>query len=592
MSDVAEPSSVVNTFTPILDVDSRGAFVRLPGARILRLHDTVFSRWYLRSRFKKMEATEAGKHWFSNTGPLNLLSTTLMKTKPREYQEIGLIRMLIDPMSLFFDMGLGKTFMILYHCMALFEHQNKNYFLIVCPHTLFLEWKEQIQKHITISADCQTFVLHGTKLKKEAANLRCANTAKPIFIFTSYHTLKNVSKILETLPISLFAADEASRMRYMKTAITKEIHALGQKLPNAFKIPLSGTPSTTEVEGYFSLYEWSRPGCTGFPSSFMFQKHFQKHKQFLVTKIDGEEKHVFYEKKEEWLARNYPKNSMKTYAELGYTFELQSRNPLALPIIRVYTKFDSIQNATQLQALTERNAYARKKEEVLPELPAKIYIVRQVEMSDEQRRAYHEILTTCRTELEDKVFSFSNQNSPFAKLHQIANGYLKKGDDIYWFKEQPKLEALDTLLDEAGEEQVIVWAPFIPLIDRLHRHILDRGATVGKMYGNTTNKERDAIITAFKQKQLQYIVANPAVMGLGYNLAMSYIQAWITNWFKPDERSQAEDRQHRIGQENGVMIYDFPSIGTIERKILKTLQKKIEIEDQILSIKDLIGDIG
>ncbi len=294
MSDVAEPSSVVNTFTPILDVDSRGAFVRLPGSRILRLHDTRFSRWYLRSRFKKMEATDAGKLWFAASGPIKLQATSLMQTAPREYQEIGLIRMLIDPTSLFFDMGLGKTFMVLYHCMSMFEHQNKNYFLIVCPHTLFLEWKEQIEKHVKIASECQTFILHGTKLKKESARLRTANASKPIFIFTSYHTLKNVSKVLETLPISLFAADEASRMRYMKTSITKEIHDLGLKLPNAFKIPMSGTPSTTEVEGYFSLYEWSRPGCTGFTSAFMFKKHFQKEKQFLVTMINGIEKHVFY----------------------------------------------------------------------------------------------------------------------------------------------------------------------------------------------------------------------------------------------------------------------------------------------------------
>ncbi len=283
---------------------------------------------------------------------------------------------------------------------------------------------------------------------------------------------------------------------------------------------------------------------------------------------------------------------MQTYAQLGYSFQMQSRDPLALPILRVYTKFDSIQNMEQLQGLTERNAYARKKEEVLTELPPKTYIIRSVEMSEEQRKAYHEVLTTCRTELEDKIFSFSNQNSPFAKLHQIANGYLKKNDDIYWFKQQPKLEALDTLLDESGEEQVIVWAPFIPLINRLYGHIKDRGDAVEMLYGEVSNKRRDEIITAFKQKQLRCIVANPDVMGLGYNLAMSYIQAWITNWFKPDVRNQAEDRQHRLGQENGVMIYDFPSIGTIERKILKTLQKKIAIEDQILSIKDIIGEIG
>ena len=585
MTDIKETPSSVNTFTPILDTDSRGAFVRLSPTRNLRIHDTLFSRWYLRSRFTQLNATDSGRAWFALKTLPPMLETTWMNKPPREYQKIGLQRMRVDAMSLFFDMGLGKTFMFLHYCLALFEQQNKNYFLVVCPNNLFIEWKAQILEHVKTPELIQTYVLHGTKRAEASAALRTADPRRPIFIFTSYHTLKNVAEMLATLPITVWGCDESQNIRYMSTAITKVAHKLASKIPNSYRIPLSGTPSSTKVSGYFSLYEFAKPGCTGFSSEFMFNKHFEKQLQFLVTNIDGKERHVFYEKKDDWIEKNKP----------GFSWALQVHDPESeLPILRVYHKPVGVQNFDQLQQMTERWAYARKKEEVLPDLPEKTYIQKMIPLSAAQRKAYQDVLANSRTEIESTVFSFSNMSSPHSKLHQIANGYLKNSDGtIYWFDEQPKIEALDSFLNDAENEKVLIWVPFIPLLEKIVARIRERGEPVVTLHGSMTQRERDESVTTFKtsEEPVRW-VGNPAAGGVGYNLAMSCVQLFYTNWHRPDQRNQAEDRQHRLGQTRGVMIYDFTSEGTLEIKLLNSLRKATNLEDRILTIRDLRGEIG
>lgn len=590
MSDIHAAAAAVNTFTPILDVDATGVFVRLTPSTIFRLKDTLFSRWYLKARFPHLNATPAGTAWFTRI-PLENPSTTLMNFAPRNYQQIGIQRMALDPMSLFFDMGLGKTFMVLYYSMYLFERKNKNYFLIVCPNSLIGEWQEQIAIHLKASVNPQIFVLHGTNRNKEAAKVRVADPARPIFVLTTYHTLKTVAAKIEMLPFSMFIADEASRIRYMSSAITKAAHVLRARWPEARCIPLSGTPSTTKIEGYYSMFEFCWPNSTGFSNVFMFKKHFEIQKRFMITKIEGKDKHIFYEKKEAWLERNYPQGSEHTYAELGYSFSPSPRRANELPIIRVYDKTDGVQNLPQLQQMTERLAYSKKKEDVLTELPPKTYIVRSVEMSEEQRTAYHEVITTNRTVLENTVFSFNNMSSPHCKLHQIANGYLKNGNDIYWFPEQPKIDALDDLLDGAENEKVIIWVPFIPLLERLEHHIREtRKEDVISIHGGVSAAKRTELIARFKDKNgVARMLGNPAAAGEGLNLFMSHLQVFYTNWTRADQRTQAEDRQHRLGQERGVMIYDLITRGTIEKKIHNNLKKKTEIEQTILSPQELLG---
>ena len=57
---------------------------------------------------------------------------------------------------------------------------------------------------------------------------------------------------------------------------------------------------------------------------------------------------------------------------------------------------------------------------------------------------------------------------------------------------------------------------------------------------------------------------------------------YYANDFNLETRAQSEDRAHRIGQKNNVTYVDLISEGTIDERIVKSLQSKIDIGAKVL----------
>jgi SNF2 family DNA or RNA helicase len=249
---------------------------------------------------------------------------------------------------------------------------------------------------------------------------------------------------------------------------------------------------------------------------------------------------------------------------------------------------DGVQNLDQLQQITSTWAYVLRKHEIAADLPPNTFVPRYIAMTTEQERAYEQMLEENKATINETTFSFQRQDTPFAKLHQIANGYIKRGDTVEFFKKQPKLEELLHVIEEAGDEKHVVWSPFVDQIKQIEAFLNKHDISCVTLYGATAkNKRRDAVHAFHGNKQV--LIANPDVAGLGLNLTCAYIQHFMTNWFKADVRLQAVDRLHRQGQLSAVLTNDYISIGTVEKRILRSLMENINLENQILTPNDLRG---
>jgi SNF2 family DNA or RNA helicase len=56
----------------------------------------------------------------------------------------------------------------------------------------------------------------------------------------------------------------------------------------------------------------------------------------------------------------------------------------------------------------------------------------------------------------------------------------------------------------------------------------------------------------------------------------------IDPWWNPAAELQALSRAHRIGQDKNVMVYRFISTGTIEEKILRLQEQKIQLSSTFI----------
>lgn len=593
-------ANAVNPNSCFLFINSQNEpSIQVTNGKIIKIPKPPFGPWFIRTHFKHMEATPEGAAWFKRHDPSSYSEIKHLIFPPKPYQILGINRMKIGSCALWLSMGLGKTFITIAYCLSICQKHQRNIFLILCPVSVFVTWEQEIAKHVHPSANAKIVFAHGPKKHDVIAKLRASESDAPTFVVTSYETHKIIRENIQELPLKAIFLDEVSRVKNIEKARTKAVFELVRNLPHVPRYELSGTPSTAKPIGYFSLYEILHPGASGHNNLYSFKHTYTEQKRFLVAEVptpDGNIRlqHVFADGAQNWLKKNYPPGSTISYAALGYTFEEQPKpNRLSLKIAKIYNKDAGVKNIEQLQRVTDAWAYVVKKEAVLDQLPPKGYVERHVEMSDEQQRVYNELVETCRTHIGETRFSFGHTSSPYIKLIQVANGFLVNNDKtVTFFKEQPKLEDLLTIIEESDYEKMIVWSPWRPQIKQISEFLTENGIGNVQIHGDVKPDQRLYVVSQFQNHdKTPILVANPSVAGLGLNLTVAHLETFMSNWYKPDDRIQAEDRCHRIGQEFKVTITDILAKNSLERKILHSLIRSIDLEGQILSVNDLTGGI-
>ena len=81
---------------------------------------------------------------------------------------------------------------------------------------------------------------------------------------------------------------------------------------------------------------------------------------------------------------------------------------------------------------------------------------------------------------------------------------------------------------------------------------------------------------------LRFFVGNPKTGGYGLTLTSSHTVVYYSNDYSLEVRLQSEDRAHRIGQTSKVTYVDLMADHTIDEKIVKALNAKIDLASQVM----------
>jgi len=597
-------NATVNVF-PLLFLDENNTpKVRLTPHKIVPLNDNFFSRWYLRAHLPHLHATPDAAEWFNEHNPGVLPEVPGLLHAPLQYQIMAINRMRISNCALWLDMGLGKTFICLAYALLTHEARRRaSVFLVICPVSVFVSWEDQIQEHVEAGL-IEVCVAHGRKktdVLQQIRLKRVAQQAPPItFILTSYETAGSIKSQLSNIAVDAVFLDESSKIKNAESKRTRSVHGLISLLPATQAFALSGTPSTTNPLGFFSQYEALGKGASGSPDAFTFKKTYTTSQRFFECLIlhddgkpSGRPRHIPAETSkdvEEWMKYNTLADSTRTFAEAGYKVSTR-KGPCRIVPLHRYSRITGFRNLDRLATVTKRHAYVLKKEDVLKDLPPKTYVRRRIPLPVDQRKAYRDLLNRNSTVLKDLKFSFSDRASPYVKLHQIAQGFLTDQDGTrHEFSANPKLDEVLTIYEEAGEQKIIIYAPYIFQLDTLGRFLNKHKIEHRRIDGSVPQKRRSSILHEFTRPQApRVLICNPSVAGIGLNLTWATIEIFMANWYVPDVRLQAEARCHRIGQHNAVTIFDLIAEGTLEAALLANTRKKINTEQMILSPAQLKG---
>jgi SNF2 family DNA or RNA helicase len=256
-----------------------------------------------------------------------------------------------------------------------------------------------------------------------------------------------------------------------------------------------------------------------------------------------------------------------------------------------YDKLEEYVNLDELQRILATASDRVLKEDVL-DLPPKLFTKRYYELNSEQVKRYTELRDEFETEFTDGArVDGQLAITRLLRMHQVCCGY------AYTDAEEAEpfrlLGEYNPLLDAVKEwtsglyNQAIIWARFRKDIDQ----VMDMLGNKAVRYdGTLSDDEAERSKLAFQAGDKQFFVGNPQKGGTGLTLNMAKHTGFMSNSFKLIERLQAEDRNHRFGQDASVDYTDFEGMlpngkATVSGKIIRSLRSKYDIAAQITGDK-------
>jgi len=472
------------------------------------------------------------------------------KTKPYAHQITALEKSWNKiAYGYFMEMGTGKSKVLVDNIAMLYDAGKINGALIIAPKGVYRNWySSEIPTHLAshIQHKMVLWTASTSKTKdKEYQQLFKSDYDLHILVMNveAFSTKKGIdfaSKFLRTHK-TIMAVDESTTIKTPSAKRTKAIVDLGTKAH--YRRILTGSPVTKSPLDLYTQCAFLHEDLLGFSSFYAFRNRY-------AHMID----------------RNFGGRRVQ--------------------IVGSYQRLD------ELADILNKFSYRVLKEDCL-DLPEKIYIKREIELTDEQEKAYATMKSAALASIKGKLATAPHVLTQMMRLHQITCGHLKTDEgDITELKSNRLNELMDVL--EEVEGKAIIWANYIYDIEHIVTEIKKKYGddSVVQYYGAIASDQRQTNIEKFQNPKSNYrfFVGNPQTGGYGITLTCANTVIYYSNGYDLEKRLQSEDRAHRIGQKKSVTYVDLIAAKTIDEKIVKALRSKINIASTIMGeeLKDWI----
>jgi len=221
----------------------------------------------------------------------------------------------------------------------------------------------------------------------------------------------------------------------------------------------------------------------------------------------------------------------------------------------------------------------RTKDQVLTDLPPKLFRDAEMELTSQQLESYELAERKGVVRLSEMGGSAKIQHvfELVLRLKQICNFDPATGSSS-------KLERLRADLEEvAGSgRKAIVFSQWVSVLKRLSAELQGFGPL--EYHGKIPSARRDAVIRRFRDDPAKHVILmSYGAGGVGLNLQFANYVFLFDRWWNPAVEDQAINRAHRIGVEGKVIVTRFLMLGTIEERIDRILQEKRELFNVIFS---------
>ena len=345
--------------------------------------------------------------------------------------------------------------------------------------------------------------------------------ANDTLIIASYDIVaRNIEKFT-SIQFDLIVIDESHYIKDFKTKRCKSVLKLNSEL----KIALTGTPILNKPIEIFETLKWLDP--TIFPCFLTF-------------------------------ARRYCSN-IKSYG--SYLIE----------------EWSGAQNLDELnQILNDTILLRRRKIDVLPQLPEKTRQIIKIEgLSSAKKEQY--------AELFEKIEKISKeQDNKKEKVDEFIKILAIERHKLGVEKVRYTIKYVEDVL--CTTNKVVIFAHHLDVLDLLNEYLQKSGIECVNFTGRMKPMEKQTSIERFQNDEnVRVFLATIRTASVGITLTAANTVIFHELDFTPGLMIQAEDRVHRIGQKQNVLIQHIVFDGGVDSILARILLRKQAIFNQLFN---------
>ncbi len=426
--------------------------------------------------------------------------------------------------ALLIEMGCGKSLISVAVAGTLYEAGKIRKLLIVCPLSICGVWEEEFLKFADFNYDLK--ILKGTADSK-AMMLNSMNGDSLQVAVVNYESVWRIEPQIKDWEPDMIVCDESHKIKTHNIAASKSLHRLGEKA--GYKLILTGTVITNKEIDVFSQYK------------------------FLDPQIFGKSFYTF---------RN------RYFDMVGYGNHT--------PVLKKSME-------PELKEKIHSIAFRATKAECL-DLPETTDIVRYIDLEPNAMNIYKHLVRDSFAELSRGEVTATNILTKILRLSQLTGGFL--GDDegkaIHQIS-SAKLDALEDIVDEvtSSGKKLVVIARFIPEINEITKLLEKKNLKFSIITGNVKNRSQQ--IEKFQNdSDVLVFVGQIATAGLGITLTASSTMVFYSLDYSMSNFEQTKARIHRAGQSDPCTYIYLIAKGTIDEKVMKSLNKKYDLASSLI----------
>lgn len=481
------------------------------------------------------------------------------------------------------EMGSGKTLQTLAALRAVSKSEDAYPALVVCPNSTKRNWAREVAKwlpeanavvidgsaakrrkqiaealdvpNLIMIVNIESVRLHSRLAPYGSVRLKKCRECDPVSGDEALTPAKceTHDKELNAIPFKVCVLDEAHRVKDPRALQSRAIWRVFHGPTVEYRWALTGTPVANHPGDIWSILHTIDP--TGFPRKSAF---------------------------------------IERYAQVEF-------NAFgAMSII-------GLNPATRDEFLSLLDVRMRRmlKALVLDQLPTKTRVVRHVEMSPKQAKAYKEVADeyVLTTDSGDKLVM--NGNLPAAtRLLQLSSAMcdVDKGENpadpgswkVTLTDPSSKIDELMSIIEDNPEKPLAIAAEHRQLIDLAAKRLAAAGIEYGVITGGVSGAKRDETVEAFQSGKLKYILFTYKAGGVGLNMTAADTLVRLQRSWSLIDNMQGEDRVHRIGSEQheAITIIDIITADTIEETQVEKLYAKMQRLEEIVRDREQLQAAG